>query len=399
MIVMNRNLVAVLLAVPVMAAATARLAPAQTGQQQSRPFTPGTCGRVDPTYIRLAEKTGGQPMFLQPSEMASAGHLMRETTLNNTDALLYATAHLGGQSREYDVPVDSAVRRVTFSLSFDAPGTKLVITRPSGATVASGEGGVEISEWTCGRIVTIGSPEKGNWRVRLSGTGRLWLRVIAPSDLYILNAEFVRLGGRPGHEGYFKISGQPIASRQENLHVTISGALQKAEFSLVSASAELLQPLAMREEGSDPEDHEFFGSLTLPPGPFRVAVKGLDGNGLPFQRMFLTQFQATSLEISAVQRFEEVRAGATITLTFNVRNYGVAASYRLLAVDGHAKIIPTEPAEVALAAGGSAQVKLDVAVPAETRPGTSITVTITATSTTNPEMMNGTVVELSVAGP
>jgi len=82
-----------------------------------------------------------------------------------------------------------------------------------------------------------------------------------------------------------------------------------------------------------------------------------------------------------------------------VRNYGEAASYRLLAVDGHAKIIPTEPAEVALAAGGSAQVKLDVAVPAETRPGTSITVTITATSTTNPEMMNGAVVDLSMAGP
>jgi hypothetical protein len=112
----------------------------QAGQQNSRRFAPGTCGPVDPTYVHLAEQTGGQPMFLQPSEMAAAGHLMRETTRNNSDALLYATSHLGGQVREYAVPIDTAVRRVTFSLSFDAPGTKMILLRPSGAAVASGEG-------------------------------------------------------------------------------------------------------------------------------------------------------------------------------------------------------------------------------------------------------------------
>ena len=81
---------------------------AQTGQQNSRRFAPGTCGPVDPTYVHLAEQTGGQPMFLQPSEVAVAGHLMRETTGNSSDALLYATSHLGGQTREYIVPIDTA---------------------------------------------------------------------------------------------------------------------------------------------------------------------------------------------------------------------------------------------------------------------------------------------------
>jgi hypothetical protein len=44
----------------------------------------------------------------------------------------------------------------------------------------------------------------------LSGTGSFWLRIAAQGNLYILSAQFVRLGGRIGHEGYFKISGQPL---------------------------------------------------------------------------------------------------------------------------------------------------------------------------------------------
>lgn len=399
MTLMDRGLSAVLTAVSFLAAPLTRPVPAQTGQQQSRPFTPGTCGRVDPTYIRLAEQTGGQPMFLQPSEMAAAGHLMRETTLNNTDAMLYATAHLGGQSRGYAIPIDSAVKRVTFSLSFDAPGTTMTLLRPSGAAVTSGEGGVEISEWTCGRIITIGSPEKGTWHVQMSGTGRFWLRVTAQADLYILSVEFVQLGGRPGHEGYFKIPGQPLTGRPQTLQATVSGALQSAKFKLASADAEAIQPVNMKEESSDPEDHEYLGTVTLPKQPFRVAVSGLDGNGLPFQRMYLTQFRGTTIDIAPSNDFEDLRAGSTTTLTFGVRNYGEAGSFRFLAVDSRGSIIPTQPAEVALASGASAQVRLDVTVPPGTTPGTGLTVTITATSTTDPEINNGTSVELAVGGP
>jgi hypothetical protein len=396
---MHRVLSTVLVTVLIAGIELPHAAAAQSGQQRSRPFAPGTCGRVDPSYISIAEATGGQPMFMQPSEMAAAGHLMSETTSSNSDALLYATAHLGGQSREYAIPIDSAVTRVTFSLSFDAPGTTMTLLRPSGATVTTGEGGVQVSEWTCGRIITIGSPEKGAWRVKLSGTGRFWLRVTAHGELYILSVEFVRLGGRPGHQGYFKIAGQPLAGRPQTLRVAVSGTLQSADFTLVSPAGDKIQSVGMKEEGSDPEDHEFFGTLTLPQRPFRVAVSGRDGSGLPFQRMYLAQFRGTTIEIAPRRNFDEVHAGSTTTLTFAVHNYGEPGSFRFLAVDSRGSILPTQPAEVALASGASAQVKLDVTVPPGTAPGTGLTVTITATSTGQSEITNGSVVELSVSGP
>src|ERR1043166_36876 len=57
-----------------------------TGQQtvnRSRHFGPNDCGPVDPGYIRLANETGGQPMFLQVSEAGKAAQFMRESMGEN----------------------------------------------------------------------------------------------------------------------------------------------------------------------------------------------------------------------------------------------------------------------------------------------------------------------------
>ena len=372
-------------------------ATAQDGQQQSRPFTPGTCGPVDPSYIRIAEASGGQPMFLQPSEMAAAGHLMRSSVSSSSDAVLYSTAHLGGQKRSYSVPIDTSVRSVTFTLSFDAPGTRMTLQRPSGSAVVSG-GGVEISEWTCGRIVTVDSPEKGEWRVELSGTGRFWLRVEAKSELYLLTAEFVRLGGRPGHAGYFRIAGQPLARRPQHLRVTLSGGLRSAEFRRVSATGDPLQPLRMAVTDSDGEDHEYMGTVTLPTQSFRVAASGRDENGLPFERWYLPQFLATTVEIVPPDRFGEVSAGATHQLEFTVRNHGASDTFQIIAVDSTGTILQAQPAQLIIPQNASAKVAVPLQIAADKPAGTSVTVTMTATSMSNPDISNGVSRELSISG-
>ncbi|MFB3921019.1 MAG: hypothetical protein ACE145_04815 [Terriglobia bacterium] len=392
---MNRGrLILVLVSLAVGQAVPCYPAP-QDGQQQSRPFTPGTCGRVDPTYIRTAEATGGMPMFLQPSEMAAAGHLMRATASSSSDALLYATAHLGGQTRTYTVPIDSTVQRVTFSLSFDAPGTKMSLQRPSGSAIVAGSG-VEISEWTCGRIVTVDSPEKGAWRIELSGTGRFWLRVEVKSELYLLTAGFMYLGGRPGHEGYFRIPGQPLLGRPQLLRVTMSGKLQSADFRLVSPAGETIQPIHLESGSSSDDDREYMGTVALPPQPFRVAISGHDEDGLPFERRYLTQFHATTVQIQAPDIPDEVAAGSTTPLTFMVNNYGPSDTFRILVVSSTGAILPTQPAQLTIDENASAQCAVPLTAPADPRAGTRITLTVTATSLTNPDTMNSMVVELSV---
>src|SRR5204863_6331380 len=85
-------------------------------QNRARKFGPGECGPVDPTYIHLANETGGQPFFLNPSEVAKAFHYVRESSGGHAETVLWAMGTFAPDSpQEFVVPVDSTIRRVTFS--------------------------------------------------------------------------------------------------------------------------------------------------------------------------------------------------------------------------------------------------------------------------------------------
>src|SRR5436190_13855089 len=116
---LSRLLIAGLLATPLWLSAL-RADNATAQQNRSRKFGPGECGPVDPTYIHLANETGGQPFFLNPSEVAKAFHYVRESSGGHAETVLWAMGTFAPDSpQEFVVPVDSTIRRVTFSMSVD----------------------------------------------------------------------------------------------------------------------------------------------------------------------------------------------------------------------------------------------------------------------------------------
>src|SRR2546430_2678971 len=124
------------MAAPLPLDVAAQQAGAAAQANRSHKFGPGECGRVDPTYIRLANETGGHPFFLNPSETAKAFHYIRETSTGRQATLLWATGTLeSGRVEDFDVPIDSTTRRVTFALSVDTFGSDFAILDPAGATV------------------------------------------------------------------------------------------------------------------------------------------------------------------------------------------------------------------------------------------------------------------------
>lgn len=370
----------------------------QTGQNQSQSFVPGKCGPVDPTYIRTANLSGGMPLFLQPSELAQVSSLIGAGLATNADGVLWATGKLTGRSREFEVPIDSTVKKANFAFSFDTQGNTVTLLRPSGAAVGTSEPGVETGEWPCGRIFNVTAPEAGVWRVQLKGSGTFWARAQVSSELFFVDVEFVRPGGRPGHEGLFRIPGQPLAGRRETLRANLSGKFQTAEFRLVSEGGETLRTLDLRETGSDAEDHEYLGVGDFPEQAFRLAVTGLDLSGARYQRTYLTAFRATTVEVVPFKMAEELRAGSKTTVSFRVRNFGQPTAFLVLAVDDHGFVTRGSSSRLALDQGATATVEVDLSVPKETLPGTGVTLTITATSSSDPAITNGAVVELAVAG-
>lgn len=369
----------------------------EAGQNRSRSVGPEACGPADPAYIRTANETGGIPLFLQRSEAGKAFQLVRESTRNNVSTVFWGTGSLAGKTEIIGVPVDSVTQRITFAFSTDTKGNKITLKQPSGGALTESTASTENADLNCGRIVTVSTPEAGIWSVEISGTGRFWLEAQAQSDIHFIKAEFVKEGGRPGHEGLFRITGQPLMGAPAMLEVSLSAQGTKTvEFHLVSERGEAIQEAKLHGLNADREFLELAGKVELPAAPFRVAVTGLDSHGRPYQRFYSGLFHAESVEVTPSLDFDELSAGDTKQAAFTVRNIGAARKFKMTVTDAHQFVSRVEPRELNLSADESGKVLVELRVPGSATVGVGDDLVVVAVSTVGPPTTNSCAVHLSV---
>jgi hypothetical protein len=344
-----------------------------------RRFGRGVCGPADPSYIKTATETGGQPFFLSSAEVAASAHIM--SAAFQPDLMLWAS---GEGEKAYALAVDSSVERATFSASFDSKGGTLSVILPDGTVLQQTEPSQD-TLLDCGRVITIDAPATGTWQLRAVPTGRFWLVARSKSALSLIGAEFVQPGGRPGHEGLFRIQGQPIAGRPATLRVHLSSEAKSATFGLVSVDARPLQKLELTSLGPE----EFVGTVNLPGEPFRLIVTGLDESGIRYQRTYATLFHAESIEVLATTAPATVAAGAVTPVTFTVRNFGPPVHLNLVATDSRGHVIAVEPSTLQLDQGAEGAVTVPVSLPADAAPDSRVSVILTATSDGPPASTTG----------
>lgn len=366
----------------------------------SRNLAQDACPSVDPAYIQTANETGGIPMFLQRSEVAKAFHLVRESTRSNVATVLRANGVFDGTAQTFNIPVDSETKRITFAFSVDTKGGRVTLTQPSGGSIVPGTANTEITELHCGRIVTVAPPESGIWHAEIAGSGRFWIEAQAQSDIHFISAEFVKLGGRPGHEGLFRITGQPLAGTSATLQVSLSAKdTDSTEFRLVTERGDTIQQVQMDVTSSDPQFLEFVGSFECPRDPFRVAVTGRDPKGQTYQRFFSTLFHAETVEVLPGNELDGLLAGHAQQISFAVRNAGASAKFKVTVTDAKHFVSQIVPSELTLGAGEPGTIRVDLTVPAGTAPGIGDDIIVVVSSITGPASSNSSVMHVSVSSP
>jgi von Willebrand factor A domain-containing protein 7 len=364
---------------------------------RSHSFGPDQCGPADPVYIKTANETGGVPLFLQRNEAGKAMQLMLESTRENVSTVLWASAKVAGPQK-FEIPIDSVTERITFTFSVDTKGTRLVLREPNGQEVGASSPGIKDTGLNCGRLITIVKPQPGIWHAEINGSGTFWLEAQALSDIYLLKAEFVEVGERIGHEGLFRIQGQPIAGRLATLQVSFSaGQTRTAEVALVSARGDVLEKLHLKTTDPDREFLELTGDVTLPNEPFRIAVTGRDAKGRLYQRFNSPLFHAETVEVIPRLAFDEIAPGSAETAQFELKNFGPARTFKVTVTDAHKFVAGVQPKELSVPANGTGNLKLQLSVPAGTQPGTGDDLVVVVASTSGPPTTNSAIVHLSVA--
>ncbi len=241
---------------------------AQTQQQQSPAGWPCVTGRaVDPTYIELAERTGGQVFLFDRSEAGRSLVLMRESQ-KHKEVIFRATGTMPTGYREFKFPVDTTVESLLLTISLQC-SQAISIYRPSNAELRTSEPGVEDNVYRSGRIVIQSIPEPGVWRVKLAGAGIFSVVIQARSPISFHGAEFV----------------------EQVLSARLSAPAGAVVFHMVNSTGESLQQLDLKSDSESGNDREFQGAVTPAHASFRLAVEGRDASGFWYQRLYQHLFE------------------------------------------------------------------------------------------------------------
>src|SRR6266566_3370436 len=355
----------------------------------------GSCSPIDPGYIRIANETGGQLFFLTTAEVDAAAGLPRLLVGASSAAVVSVRDVVASGSKDYAVPVDSAMTEVTFS----ADTSSMQVRRPTGELVQPGDADATILDLSGGRVVKIASPLVGSWTVTIGTSPAFRLEVFGTSGLDLARFRFIQAGGRDGHDGLFAIPGLPLAAGAATADAVLTGAFGTAGFELRRPDGTQLQDLSLASLGGELPG-EFQGTVTVPSEPFVAYATGQDGGGHPFQRVSPQLIQPETVSIAVPPR-QDLHRGATTTYVFSVTNAGATDTFDLTAMDDKGFITSATPSQVMIPSGGSTTLTVVVGPPPNAALGTSDALTVRAASTGTPGLENfasltSVVVEIAV---
>jgi len=242
-------------------------------QQPSSPRAGFPCGaRLDPSYFRVAEGSGGHLLLLAPEEIGDSASLL--TAFGDHPQTIFRLAgSLNPGLHEFNVPIDSTVESVLFSISVQCLQTADVI-RPSGA-MAIGDDVTDLPNFRAQHMVIVKRPEPGTWTLRVAGSGISGVVVQARSGIGISEPEFAR-------DSQTTFGRVPTAAIQNTVRIHVSGRASDLRASIVSGQLTVLAELPLT---AGETDGMYVSQLTPGTEGFRVVVTGNDVAGLPFQRV------------------------------------------------------------------------------------------------------------------
>jgi hypothetical protein len=243
--------------------------------QQQRPNSPARfpCGaRLDPSYFRVAEGSGGHLLLLAPEEIGDSATLLTAFG-DHPQTILRVAGVMTPGLHEFTVPIDSTVESVLFSISVQCLQTADVV-RPSGA-LAIGDDVTDLPNFRAQHMVIVKRPEPGAWTIRAAGTGISGVVVQARSGIGVSQSDFATAP----HTTFAAI---PSAGVENTLRIRVSGHVFDLRASIVSGQYNVLAelPLAPSEtEGT------YMSRFTPGAEAFRLLITGKDADGVAFQRM------------------------------------------------------------------------------------------------------------------
>ena len=257
---------------------------AVTAQNQQPKFQASwpCSGRVDPSYIRTAEATGGKVMLFTPAEVSGIADEM-SASRDHRETVVRAGGQLDDGVHDFEIPLDSTIESAYFFISLQCLQFVTVL-QPSGNELQIDAPEVDHHAFEAIRLFTVKAPKPGTWRLRMAGRGFFSVIVDAKTDLALTAVSLVQNG--------LPIHGPAPLGKSVRLEAVLSGEARQVGFDFISMRAAMLGTVEMGLQQESATRRAYAAHVTLPSTEFRVLVTGIDAKGFPFQRVTQQLFVA-----------------------------------------------------------------------------------------------------------
>ncbi len=249
----------------------------------------------DNQYVDLSDATGGYIYTKEGSDLEKIAFIL---PISDTVFITRIRGTLENKTCREVLPVDSTVRNLIFKVNRDQKG-KVRVLDPFGNPISSQDPGVKVAELSHLTIYLIEKPLVGDWALELEGNGWFFVSVEAQSSIDPYEFEFVQLKNSV-HTGYFPMEKNPPYGTRTHVKATMfpHGAYSGLQFELRSMDGKVVRPAEIAPgDGEYASKDDWIGEIVVPPGPFRVYVKGKDEKGKPFLRVFKNLYDTGPLQL------------------------------------------------------------------------------------------------------
>ncbi len=294
--------------------------------------------------------------------------------------------------KSFTFPVDPSIKYLSIWLT---GATTAEIKRPNGAIVQSSDSGVAIQPQTGGVSYVVPVTAIGNWTISITpALGNFELAVSASSAIEFSRFEFVQLAGRPGHQGFFPLPGEPIVNQPNYVHAITSSNIASAQFELRKPSGETIRKLDLAQEPG-PAGGSYFGQVDPPDSSFLPYLNGVDSNGFRFQRVAPRAWKSQTIAVTASTR-PDLNPGQITKYKFQVENFGETSEFRILASDSRGYLTNVSPQAVLIEKRQRKEVTVTVSTPQDAQVGMSDVITLTAESAVSAVVRNSSTVIVGI---
>lgn len=354
------------------------------------------------TQLRaLAEATGGVLFNVARIEVDDVVPTLLELGEPDTAILLSRKVEIAsGTPYVLQIPVDDTLTdKVTFMVTASRAGVLPTFTlrRPNGAVVSTTDPDVTYRALSSVKTFAVQTPAVGRWEVRLEGQGTFVVRAFGGTPFRLNNLQLQTTNldlARPEVE-MVPAEGQPVAGDDLVLDAGFTDTprplpavtLRRPDGTLIDELSPAVTPIELL----------YRSDIEIPAEPFVIETTGLTPAGNEFVRQAAVTLFPQTVALEVAPRASEAAPETTVTLTATVRNVGTAAATFRVRTSSTLGWPASSPAPVAVDAGASATVDIQVQVPAGATEGQRNDITVFAEDVSAPAIRNSALASIVVS--